>query len=548
LAQGKLQSAQAVCKASIVSLWPRSDGKALLIADSAGNVHEWDLVAQRALHTWPTRQAGLRCARYSPDEKRALTTGALPPTVKEWDLASGRELISITGKMHFFNEGIYGPDGKTALVDGSAGSDPVAAHYDLATGNLLKEWLKNYYTHARSMALSSDGRRVLIGSRTMGTEWQLDGYKLLKTFTGHHGGAVTAVAYCKEPEQLLTGSRDGSIRRWNRLEAKVLLRWCPHEGHVTRLAVSPDGKWALSYGSRRVAETSLATGEPRLKWDRHDGAAQAVAFLPDGGHVVSGSTDGTLRVWDINASATVRVIEGATLGAYAVAVSPDGSRVAAGCKDGVVREFSLKDGSQLRELKGHLGYIRSVAYTHDGARLFSSADDGSIRVWDMKAPESVARLEGHRGGVLATAISLDDKRLASGGRDGTVRLWDLTQPRLLHTLKGHYSWVEAVAFAGDGKHILSAGRDAQLLVWDAESGRLEREIELGGMASALATNANVVYVGVGANIACLDLSTGKKMNELKGHEQAVNGLAISPDGKRLVSASGDTTLLVWSIP
>jgi WD40 repeat protein len=222
--------------------------------------------------------------------------------------------------------------------------------------------------------------------------------------------------------------------------------------------------------------------------------------------------------------------------------------VAAGCKDGVVREFSLKDGSQLRELKGHLGYIRSVAYTHDGARLFSSADDGSIRVWDMKAPESVARLEGHRGGVLATAISLDDKRLASGGRDGTVRLWDLTQPRLLHTLKGHYSWVEAVAFAGDGKHILSAGRDAQLLVWDAESGRLEREIELGGMASALATNANVVYVGVGANIACLDLSTGKKMNELKGHEQAVNGLAISPDGKRLVSASGDTTLLVWSIP
>ncbi|MFN7171115.1 MAG: WD40 repeat domain-containing protein, partial [Candidatus Omnitrophota bacterium] len=86
-----------------------------------------------------------------------------------------------------------------------------------------------------------------------GTEWELATYKCLKTFTGHHGGAVTSVAYCKEPEQLLTGSRDGSIRRWNRLEGKALLRWCPHNGAVTHLAVSPDGRWVLSYASRHLA-------------------------------------------------------------------------------------------------------------------------------------------------------------------------------------------------------------------------------------------------------------------------------------------------------
>lgn len=546
MTQGKVEATHEVCRASIMSIMPRRDGTALLVADSAGNIHEWDLIAKRALRSWPTKQPGLRCARYSPDEKRALTTGGLPPTLKEWDLATGTELISITGAMHFFNEGIYGPDGKSALVDGSNGTGPVMAHYDLTTGKLLKEWLNDYYTHMRSLALSPDGQRVLVGSRTRGTEWQLDGYKCLKTFTGHHGGAVTSVAYCKEPEQLLTGSRDGSIRRWNRLEGKVLLRWCPHEGHVTHLAVSPDGKWVLSYGSRRLAETSLATGEPRLKWDRHDGAVQAVAFLPDGQHVVSGATDGTLRVWNIATGTTVCVMQGATLGAYAVAVSPDGSRAAAGCKDGVVREFAVKDGNLLRELKGHLGYIRALAYTHDGSRLLSSADDGSIRVWDMNSLEPVGRLEGHRGGVLSIAVSPDDKRVVSGGRDGTVRLWDLAQTKQITIFKGHHSWVDAVAFAADGNRIVSASRDSQLLVWDIESGKPAKEIDLGGPAFALATRGSAAYIAVGVNVACLDLSTGKTVKDLKGHQQTVNGLAMSPDGKWLVSASGDTTLLVWS--
>ncbi|MBM4086947.1 MAG: hypothetical protein FJ272_19330, partial [Planctomycetes bacterium] len=386
MAKGALLATHEVGKSSsLTSIVPRRDGKVLLAADYAGTVYEWDMEAKRSLRTWPTGQAAVRRAGYSPDEMRVLTTGSSPPTLKEWDITTAKELVSITGRMHFFHEGIYGPDGKTAWVDGGAGSGPVLAHYDLATGKLLKELLPDYYTHGRSIALSPDGQRVLVGSRHKATEWQLDGYKPLKTFTGHHGHAVTSVAYCKEPDQLLTGSRDGSIRRWNRLEAKVRLRWCPHNNHVTRIAVSPDGQWVLSYGGSMVAETSLATGEPRLKWERHDGPVQAVAFLPDGQLAVSASADATLRVWDIHTGACVRRIQGATLGAYTVAVSPDGTQVAAGCKDGLVREFSLQDGKLLRELKGHLGYIRSVAYTPDGAKLLSSADDGSIRVWTQAA-------------------------------------------------------------------------------------------------------------------------------------------------------------------
>ncbi len=559
LQQGKLDSAFEVAKGGIVSLHMRRDGKAALVADSA-TVYECDLAARKVLRSWPTQQV-LRRACYSPDGKRVLTTGANPPTLKEWDLESGRELISITGRMHSFNEGIYGPDGRTAFVDGSAGSDCIAAHYDLVAGKLLHEWLKDYYAHSRSILLSQDGKRVLIGSRHMATEWLIEGWKSLNKFTGHHGHAVTSVAYCKDPDQILTGSRDGSIRRWNRLESKVLLRWCPHTSHVMRMAVSPDGQWVLSYGGRQLAQTSLATGEPRLKWDRHEGPVQAVAFLPDGRRVVSASTDATLRVWDIAIGASERLIPGATLGAYALAVSPDGLRAAAGCKDGAIREFNLETGALLRELKGHVGYVRSLAYTQDGGCLISSGDDGSIRVWtgETGAELCVPQLGtdprlGHRGGVLAIALSPDGERLASGGRDGSVRVWTLeTSPAgmrasLLRALCGHRSWVSTVAFAAGGREVVSGGLDRYVLRWDVESGKVLAEMEGRSAVYAVRVSPDEVsaYSGDDGGVICWDLPSGKRGRDLKGHQQAVYGLAVSSDGKHIVTGSGDSTLLVWN--
>jgi len=548
LAGGTLAGRYTVLELKLLSVVSRSDGKMLLLADETGSVHEWDLVERRLVRTWATGQARLKRACYSPDERRVLTTGSAPPTLKEWDLATGKELISIAGTMHYFHEGIYGPEGRTTYVCGGAGSGPVLGQYDLATGKPLRLWHKDYYTHSRSIALSADRQRLLLGSRHMGTEWLLDGYKLLRKFRGHHGHAVTSVAYCREPDQLLTGSRDGSIRRWNRLTGKVLLRWWPHHHHVTRIAVSPDGKWVLSYSRGQVAECSVTTGEPRIKWERHTQALNDVAFLPDGRHVVSASSDSTLRVWNIRRGTTTRLITGARLGAYAVAVSPDGSTVAAGCKDAAVREFALSDGRLMRELKGHRGYVRSVAYTHDATRLLSSASDGSICVWQKGEAQPAARLVGHRGGVLTTAVSPDDKRVLSGGRDGTVRLWDLTEAALLKTMEGHLGWVEGVAFTDNGQEALSVARDHLLLRWDLAKGELIGRLKHEGRHYALVCSPDgrrAYSAGDDLAVRCWDLTANRPIATMAGHQKTLTALATSPDGQYVVSASEDASLLVW---
>jgi len=545
---GEILETHTLTRGSIRGLDVRPDGKALLIIDSQNTVREWDLEAASELHAIPTGQSSTTAVHYSPDATRVLTTGSRPPTIKQWDLATGEELVSITGDMHYFHEAIHTADGAMCFVNGGAGSNEVLAHYDLATGELVAPLLKDYYAHRRSLVLSADGERILLGSRHKATEWKIDGHELLKEFSGHHGHAVTSCAYCVEPEQLLTGSRDGSIRRWDRLAGDVLLRWVPHQGHVTHVEVSPDGKWVMSYGSGIVAVTSMADGTPRVAWERHEGPVEAVASLPEG-RCVSGSTDASLRVWDIATGECLRTIGGAKLGAYAVATTPDGSRVAAGCKDGVLREYGVADGDLVRELTGHLGYVRAVTYTADGQRLLSAAGDGTVRVWALDAEEPEAVLEGHRGGVLAVAVSADGKLALSGGRDATVRLWDLEEAALLRTMEGHRGWVQAVTFAPGGKYALSGARDGRIIKWDLETGEVAAETVNGAAVNALACDAegSTVYAaGSDGAVGVWDLVNDSKVGTLAGHQGSVTAVAAA-EGERLVTASADTTLLVWEL-
>ncbi len=542
LAAGRLERTDAITSASIRSIEPNADGSALLVAESAGGVHVWDMQAREIVATIDTGVRGLTTAHYSPDETRVLITGSSPPTLQEWDLATGEQLVAIEGRMHSFRQGIYGPDGRTAFVDGSAGSGPILAHYDLGSGELLNEWHKDYYSHARSLELSPDGERLLAGTRHSAQEWDVESYEMLGKFSGHHGHAVTSVAYCANPDELLTGSRDGSIRRWDRNEAKVLLRWWPHEGHVTRIEVSPDGRWALSYGAGLLDERSIEDGTPRIAWERHNGVVPAVAAVPGGDLVVSGSTDETLRVWDPDSGESLRTIGGATLGVRALAVSPDGQRVVAGCKDGIVREFSLQDGVLIRELTGHRGYVRAVAYTPSGVRLLSAAGDGTIRVWE-DGDEPVQVLHEHRGGVLAVDVSPDGEFAISGGRDGTVRYWALGGGGLLRTMAEHRRWVQAARFIDDATAVTADGYGA-IIVWDLATGEVLRRMQHGAGVSALAVDDGRIYAAGGTEVSCWDADTGENLATFGGHADAILGLAVTQDG-RVVSASEDTTLLVW---
>ncbi len=548
LATGAVVSSTQVAATTLTSVELRADGQALLLGDVGGAVYEWDPAQQATLRSWETGQGGLRSARYSPDGTRFLVAGGSPMGYMEFDLASGARTAA--GATDFATTrcgAIYGPDGSTVIMGG--GYDHLLEHRVLATGELLQAWATNY--EAKQIRLGPERTTVLVGTEAFAEEYSLTDYSLLHRYDAVPGEAGRCFAHDFAPtrNEAVLGLRTGSIHRFNRATGQEVLGWMAHSGWISAVAVSPDERYVLTFGGGLLVESDMDTGRPRLNWARHGGPVRAVAFTPGGDRVISGSEDATLRVWDPVSGECLLVIEGARLGAYALAVSPDGATVAAGCKDGVIREFAIASGELLHEYRGHRGFVRSVAYTHDGLRLVSSADDGSVRIWRRDSDEPPLTLEGHLAGVLSVAVSADDRLVLSGGRDGTVRLWDLAEARPIDTLGAHRGWVEAVAFAGDGRRAVSVGRDGRLMRWELEARGEPVAMDNGSScALSMAPDGNTVHCAFSTGAKSWDLAQARLIGQVQGHAGAATALAVSPDGRMIVTGSADTSLLVWEAP
>jgi WD40 repeat protein len=292
-----------------------------------------------------------------------------------------------------------------------------------------------------------------------------------------------------------------------------------HGGRVLSIAFSPDGRRIVSGsmdGTLRLWDSNgKAIGSP---FKGHKYGVISVAFSPDGQRIVSadGLFDGTLRLWDSNGKAIGSPFKGQQGGARAVAFSPDGQKMVSGSAYGTLQLWDRNGKALGSPWKAHeigrssdfvLSLVKAVAFSPDGRRIVSGGQDGTVRLWDSNGKAIGSPFKGHQGDVAAVAFSPDGQRIISAGEDGTVRLWNSKGKAIGFPWQGHEGYVYSVAFSPDGQRVISAGEDGTMRLWDSE-GKL---------------------IG----------------SPLKGHDGPVISVAFSPDGQRIASGGMDDTLRLW---
>ena len=156
----------------------------------------------------------------------------------------------------------------------------------------------------------------------------------------------------------------------------------------------------------------------------------------------------------------------------AIAITSDDQLIVSGSTDKTIKVWEMGSGQLLHSLEGHINSINALAITPDSKRLVSGSSDNTIKVWNLENGQLQRSLEGHTRGVISIALTPDGHRILSGSGDQTIKVWELMSGRLLLSIKGHSKTVSAVAVTKDGRQIISRSADKTIKVWDLESGKL----------------------------------------------------------------------------
>ncbi len=258
----------------------------------------------------------------------------------------------------------------------------------------------------------------------------------------------------------------------------------------------------------------VATGKELHRLEGHKDIVFAVAFSPDGGHLLSCSGgsfvkgvwgeggDYTIRLWSLKTGKEVRQLgEQQKDWVMALAFSPDGKTAASGNrnKDTVVRLWNVETGKEIKQFKGHTGAMRSIAFSPDGAALATAADDQTIRTWNVSTGKELKVFAGHRGVVNRVAYSADGKTLISASQDYTIRTWNPENGKELTQSEGRGGIVLKLTFAEGGTRGLSSCADETIRVWNLASGAELRRFEgRAGISDAMASSADGKFLATGS--------------------------------------------------
>jgi len=530
---------------------------------------------------------GVTSVAYSGDG-HFLVSGSKDGTVRVWDTRSGEETIAPlrSGSKHvtcvdFIQDGLSvaaGTDSGTVCIWG------------LLTGQSTMQQLVGHSKAVVSVASSSNSVFIASASEDQTVRvWRI-GTGQLFTVLGGHDDPTKKIAVSQNGEVMISGSN-----YFQGIKHVIIYRdkkppFCVSKTGQSMVAI--EDKSICLWRQRNHDEPSL------VRIEGHMAAVSSVVISPNSSYAASGSDDCSIRIWDIGGGNELDQPESAVyppgLGPKCQAMSHKGATVVSLRYDNSIRVWNAETGeTRLSPQAEHPRNVTSLAISSDGCLIVTGSQDGTIQLWNTQTGETVGEpLHGDKSPVASLTLSPDARWLASVTSDydlsdiklGAVscilpyshgmRIWDVRRCREMHNNPlpsnvGNYTmmtkWIEQLIaqqvyhldISSDGQLVVAPAHfmsEDDVLLWQIDS-NLEalkpRQIE-----------AKVQFIGSlpdGTQIAlsyrreekekgsyAWNISTGQTVFEFAGHTDPLTGVAYSPNGQLIATAS-EKSVQLWDV-
>jgi WD40 repeat protein len=466
----------------------------------------------------------------------------------------------------------FSPDAK---VLATRGFDQIIRLYDTGTGKEIRQIGKppqpgvaTYVGNAgggNTLAFLADGKGI-VSAAGMEMENQKpaavlriydveSGKELKQIKTGQQNFRVSGVAVLPKSKTIAWAGTDGTVGLYDAESGKEIRRLGKEQQNVIirTLLISPDGKIMATQATNSPAIHlwDVASGKELRKLGQHaqGNSGQGIFFFP-------GSF-------------------GSGMGGSTIAFSADGQTLAEGTAGNSIRLWKVDTGKEIVPVSsGHHGDVNRLAVSPDGKVLTTFAGDQTIRQWDVATGKELRQVK-----LPATASNVGlsaDGKLAAWNTGAKVSLWDIAQGKEVRTIdlpgQGQQQLVffpgmgmnGAPAISANGKLVAVRDPDQVIRVFDTATGKEHRQLveqdnaalPLGRTSMAfLADGATFAAIsnsygpppngGGGASLRMWNLAQGKHPRLFDTQQQAVLELAVTPDGRTVVTANSDYTIFLW---